>query len=158
MTTIAPLCHSIKALMKRCLRAIDGHFPSLVFRSSSYTAAAAKWLGPASNTYATFRSRGFSANTSREGLTGGEPEGPWPGSVQAWEAKVILDLESLVLQRFYDPEVGKPYKLDKTAKTELVDKILVITQQIPTATSWLYHLALATGILRLPCRSSGRCH
>lgn len=61
-----------------------------------------------------------------------------------------LSLEQLSLERFYNDDVGRSYGVDRRAKAKLVKRFKTITQQIPTGTSWLYHVVLAREILNIP--------
>lgn len=64
-------------------------------------------------------------------------------------------LERLVLERFYDTNVGKDYHVDQKAKTKLIDRFRVTVRQIQSGTSWLYHVVLATEILNIPPSEKG---
>ena len=66
------------------------------------------------------------------------------------EKTASLALERLVLERFYDDDVGRPYRVNRKAKEELVERFKTIHQQIPSATSWLYSVVLAGEILNIP--------
>lgn len=59
-------------------------------------------------------------------------------------------IEGVVLERFYRDEVGRAHGLGRRQKEELVAGIQRVTAEIPSATSWLYHVVLAEEILSLP--------
>jgi O-methyltransferase len=61
-----------------------------------------------------------------------------------------LALERLVLERFYDPEVGRAFDVSAQTKAELVERFKANTTQIPSGTSWLSHVILAQEILSVP--------
>lgn len=58
-------------------------------------------------------------------------------------------LENLALERFYDDSVGKAYGVSRETKAELVERFKASTSQIPTGTSWLYHVVLSTEIFNV---------
>lgn len=58
-------------------------------------------------------------------------------------------LENLVLERFYDDNVGAPYQVNRNTKAALLERFKATTLQVPTGTSWLYHVVLASEILNL---------
>jgi len=61
-----------------------------------------------------------------------------------------LMMEALVLRRFYRDDVGRAYGIDRKAKASMVDRFRTVTQQVPSGTSWLYHVVLATELLNIP--------
>ena len=71
------------------------------------------------------------------------------------ERRVVGSLSDMALQRLYDCDVGRDYQVTRKMKIELVRQFQTITKRIPTATSWLYHVVLATEILRLPQQIHG---
>jgi O-methyltransferase len=68
----------------------------------------------------------------------------------AGKASASLALRKLVLERFYDDGVGSAYKLSRKTKNELVKRFQASTAQIPSGTSWLSHVVLASEILKVP--------
>lgn len=64
-------------------------------------------------------------------------------------------IESVVLERFYEEEVGRAYGLGRRQKEELVGRFRRNTSEIPSGTSWLYHVVLAQEILSLPKGAPG---
>jgi hypothetical protein len=66
------------------------------------------------------------------------------------ELEASESLVRVVLEHFYDKNVGLEYGLDREAKARLVGRFQTITSKIPTGTSWLYHVVLATAILKTP--------
>jgi O-methyltransferase len=74
------------------------------------------------------------------------------------EGKAAQALEELILCRFFNDNVGKPYQIDRSTKKELVRKIKLINKSIPSGTSWIYHIILATEILKLPASASLEGH
>lgn len=65
-------------------------------------------------------------------------------------------LNALVVARLYDPEVGAHYPgIDHRAKEELVSRLKVLNEQIPSGTSWVNQTILATEILSLPPTVAG---
>jgi hypothetical protein len=66
------------------------------------------------------------------------------------KTRAFKAMEDLILYRFYSPDIGRSYKVDTAAKTALLKKIHKICSQLPTGTPWLYHVILATEILKLP--------
>lgn len=73
-----------------------------------------------------------------------------PGQLNAVRA-----LEQAALERFYGAEVGRAYKMDRAAKKALVDRIRAVGANVPSATPWIYHIVLATAILRIPPETPG---
>lgn len=71
------------------------------------------------------------------------------------EHRLSRSLTDIVLERFYDSDVGRDYHVTRNMKTALVKRFQILTEKIPTATSWLYHVVLATEILRLPQQIQG---
>lgn len=61
-----------------------------------------------------------------------------------------LALEKLTLERFYDDEVGRAYGVGRREKAGLVERFQAATAQVPSGTSWLYHVVLASEILSVP--------
>jgi len=59
-------------------------------------------------------------------------------------------MEALVLQRFYQDEVGRAYGVDRRAKTAMAERFQTVTRDVPSGTTWLYHVVLATELLRIP--------
>jgi len=54
------------------------------------------------------------------------------------------------LSRFFDGKVGKEYGISFWEKLRLWRGFMRATKHIPTATSWLYHVILATEIMSIP--------
>ena len=74
-----------------------------------------------------------------------EAYGPPPSA--SWEQHVVA--------RFCDSEVGQAYGLDRRRKRELVDRFKTAAATIPSGTSWLYHVVLASEIVALPPATQG---
>ncbi len=66
-----------------------------------------------------------------------------------------LSMEQVILSRFYEPGVGQAYGVGRLAKDRLIAQIHTITEKIPTATSWLYHVVLAQEMLSIPPEVKG---
>ncbi len=64
--------------------------------------------------------------------------------------QALNPIHGMVLARFHEEGVGKEYGIDRKAKADLVRKFRNNTRVIPSATSWLYHVALATEIFCIP--------
>ena len=64
-------------------------------------------------------------------------------------------LELVVCQRFLQPEIGHAYGVTPEVKLALLNEFKANTQRIPSATSWLYHVVLATEILAIPPEVAG---
>ena len=78
---------------------------------------------------------------------------------ELWNA--TKSLENLILHRFFKEDTGKFYFLNQNEKRELLKKIKKITQGVPSGTSWLYHVVLATEIFKIPpdvCYGPSRDH
>lgn len=59
-------------------------------------------------------------------------------------------LEDLVLYNFFSAEVGNAYGINTAAKKILLNNIKKVCRDVPTGTSWIYHVVLVTEILKLP--------
>ena len=66
------------------------------------------------------------------------------------ETRVYKALEDSILHRFFSPEIGSTYGIDTSAKKALLKGIREVCSRVPKGTSWIYHLVLATEILKLP--------
>jgi len=66
------------------------------------------------------------------------------------ETRASKALEDSILFRFFAPAVGREHGVGNQAKKELLAKIQAVCSQVPTGTAWIYHLILATEILKLP--------
>ena len=64
-------------------------------------------------------------------------------------------MQRTVVERFYHPEVGKDYAVDRAAKEHLVDQFKEITERVPSGTSWLIHVVLAQAIMEVPRAQEG---
>ena len=71
------------------------------------------------------------------------------------EQTASLALQRLVLERFYDPNVGRSYGVDRRAKEQFVHQCRANTVQIQSATSWALHVVLAQQILSVPQEVKG---
>jgi O-methyltransferase len=67
-----------------------------------------------------------------------------------WERFVTGWLALYHLSRFFNKSVGAEYGLGFWDKALLWQGFMRATKNIPTATSWLYHIILATEILSIP--------
>ena len=81
---------------------------------------------------------------------GGEKIAHMLVKVYGGEKTASLALKRLIMDRFYNHDVGRLYGVDRKAKAELVERFRTITQQIPSGTSWLYHVVLAREMLNIP--------
>jgi hypothetical protein len=61
-----------------------------------------------------------------------------------------LALENLVLERFYDDEVGRAFNVSRKTKADMVKRFKANTTQIPSGTAWISHVVLAHEILSVP--------
>jgi len=71
-------------------------------------------------------------------------------AVRKFICHALSSSRGMVLARFYEEETGKEYGLNRKAKADLIRKFRNNTRVIPSATSWLYHVVLATEIFRIP--------
>ena len=71
------------------------------------------------------------------------------------EQAAAQGLQRLVLERFYDPAVGRLYGVDRRAKEQFVQQCRANIVQIPSATSWPLHVVLAQQILSVPPEVKG---
>jgi O-methyltransferase len=77
-------------------------------------------------------------------------------AVSEQEALARESLNGLVLARLYDSQVGAHYPgIDRRAKEDLVSRLKVLNEQIPSGTSWISQTILATEILSLPPTVAG---
>ena len=75
--------------------------------------------------------------------------------VGGWRYVASACLPAYVLRQFYRNDVGCAFGVDRKAKAELVKRFQMAYRGIPTATSWLYHVVLATDILKVPQQIQG---
>lgn len=70
-------------------------------------------------------------------------------SVPWGESTASLGLKRLIEERFYDSSVGRSYGVQRKEKEKLVERFKASTVQIPSATAWPLHVALAHQVLCL---------
>lgn len=66
-----------------------------------------------------------------------------------------VEMSDYVLEKFYDQKVGAAYHVSKSAKEKLVNQFKNIHQNIPSGTSWLINVIMATEILKIPPKTKG---
>lgn len=81
--------------------------------------------------------------------------GKWLVSALSMLPALPWDWSQAVLRRFYADDVGREYGISRAQKRILIRQFQVATEHIPTATSWLYHVVLATAILQVPSSAPG---
>ena len=88
----------------------------------------------------------------RRQLSGALIEGSYRGNLNRGIREL---LERRIVSELVDGEVGREYGLTRRDKLELLRRIQDVPKHIESATSWIYHVVLATKILSVPTQTVG---
>jgi len=78
-------------------------------------------------------------------------------TLKSWRRRKVLGkhIQNYILEKFFDPNIGKEYGISKQTKTDLVKMFRLIPTKVQTATNWLYYVHMATVIFNISKKQKG---